>query len=396
MSSTKIKAGIRRNGGSPWVRKGVRAAGMLIAACAAVIALAGQATAAVSLTSPGCEAIAGTTIDLIPAVNFVIDTLPAPGTVIYRTKTYVIEYHCVMADRFGNPQLAVPQLQALAGYTTLNQALNNAGLSLEIIVDGNEANPWKPNLTYIPGVPLSEVYGLSPAYTGDSGERRVTLVAQIRVLNNRPKPARYPVPAGVIFKISAAYGAGGYPGPYISSTLTRMQFTPACIGDVRVDNLVSFDRVIATAGYMGTLPQQQPFRVSAGINPLCPIGGLTAPATPDNDKTRFLMLLSAQFVLQGQGRIGSDGASIILSNDDGVENGLKLQILDPNNANQPVAILAAPAPVQRWETGNFGQLVGDRPAAAVHTYMASLTADAGKELKIGRYSTQVVVRVSYY
>ncbi|MFY3888221.1 hypothetical protein ACOTFF_04870 [Achromobacter xylosoxidans] len=395
MSSTRIKAGIRRNGGRPWVRKGVRAAGMLIAACAAVIALSGQATAAVSLTSPGCEAIAGTTIDLIPAVNFVIDTLPAPGTVIYRTKTYVIDYRCVMADRFGSPLSAVPQLQALSGYTTLNQALSNAGLSLEIVVDGNEANPWKPNLTYIPGVPLSEVYGLSPAYTGDSGERHVTLVAQIRVLNNRPKPARYPVPAGVIFKISAAYGAGGYPGPFISNTPTRMQFTPACIGDVRVDNLVSFDRVIATAGYMGTLPQQQPFRVSAGINPLCPIGGLTAPATPDNDQTRFLMLLSAQFVLQGAGRIGSDGASIILSNDDGVENGLKLQILDPNNGNLPVAILAAPAPVQRWETGNFGALVGDRPAA-VHTYMASLTADAGKELKIGRYSTQVVVRVSYY
>ncbi|MEC6411374.1 hypothetical protein ACOTJC_17580 [Achromobacter xylosoxidans] len=33
--------------------------------------------------------------------------------------------------------------------------------------------------------------------------------------------------------------------------------------------------------------------------------------------------------------------SIMLSSDDGVENGLKVQILDPNNANQPVVIRAS-------------------------------------------------------
>ncbi|WP_241132876.1 hypothetical protein [Achromobacter insuavis] len=222
------------------------------------------------------------------------------------------------------------------------------------------------------------------------------MVARLKILNDHPPPARYPVPSAVIFKISAAYGAGGYPGPFVSNTSTRMQFTPACIGDASVDNLVQFKSVLAMTGTQGNLPQQQPFRISARINPLCPTGGLTVPLTPDNENTRFLILLSAQFVLQGAGRIDVDGTSIILSNDDGVENGLKMQILDPNNANLPVAILPAPAPVPRWEVGNFGELAGDKPAAAVHTYMASLTADAGKVLKIGRYSTQVVVRVSYY
>lgn len=396
MSSTEIKAETRRNGGRFRARACLRKAGKLIVACAAVLVLPGVAKAAVSATSPGCEAIAGVRIDLIPAVNFSIGALPPIGTEIYRTQTYTIDYQCFMADRFGKPLAATPQLQALAGYTTLNQALTKAGLKLEIIVNGDEAHPWVPNLVATPGVPLSEVRDISPAYTGASGPRSVTLVARLKILNDHPPPARYPVPPSTIFKISAAYGAGGYPGPFITTTPTRMQFTPTCIGDVSVDNLVSFDRVIAVAGYMGTLPQQRPFRVSTRINPLCPIGGLTAPATPDNERTQFLMLLSAQFVLQGAGRIGSDGASVILSNDDGVENGLRLQILDPNNGNLPVAILAAPAPVQRWETGNFGELVGDKPAAAVHTYMASLTADAGKDLKIGRYSTQVVVRVSYY
>lgn len=396
MSSTEIKAETRRNGGRFRARACLRKAGKLIVACAAVLVLPGVAKAAVSATSPGCEALAGATIDLIPAVNFSIGALPPIGTEIYRTKTYTIDYQCFMSDRFGKPLAATPQLQALGGYTILNQALTKAGLKLEIIVNGDEAHPWVPNLVPTPGVALSEVRDIPPGYTGASGPRSVTLVARLKILNDHPPPARYPVPSAVIFKISAAFGAGGYPGPFISNTPTRMQFTPACIGDVSVDNLVRFDNVVAVAGYMGTLPQQQPFRVSTRINPLCPIGGLTAPATPDNDQTKFLMLLSAQFVLQGAGRIGSDGASIILSNDDGVENGLRLQILDPNNGNLPVAILPAPAPVQRWETGNFGELVGDKPAAAVHTYMASLTADAGKDLKIGRYSTQVVVRVSYY
>lgn len=396
MSSTEIKAETRRNGGRFRARACLRNAGKLIVACAAVLVLPGVAKAAVSATSPGCEAIAGVTIDLIPAVNFSIGALPPIGTEIYRTKTYTINYQCFMADRFGKPLAATPQLQALAGYTTLNQALTKAGLKLEIIVNGDEAHPWVPNLVPTPGVALSEVRDIPPAYTGASGPRNVTLVARLKILNDHPPPARYPVPSAVIFKISAAYGAGGYPGPFITNTSTRMQFTPTCIGDVSVDNLVQFKSVVAMIGNQGNLPQQQPFRISARINPLCPTGGLTVPLTPDNENTRFLMLLSAQFVLQGAGRIDVDGTSIILSNDDGVENGLKMQILDPNNANLPVAILPAPAPVPRWEAGNFGELAGDKPAAAVHTYMASLTADAGKVLKVGRYSTQVVVRVSYY
>lgn len=324
-----------------------------------------------------------------------IENLPPPGTEIYRTKTYVINYECTLYDRFGQPDTGTPQLQALSDYSSLNSALNRAGLRLYIVVNGNESSPWVPNLDSTGGA-ISETYPLGPSYVESSGPRVVTLVAKLTVINQFPSPARYPVPASTIFKISAAYGRGASPGPFIVSTATRMQFTPKCIGDVSVDNLVQFKSVVAMAGNQGNLPQQQPFRVSALINPLCPTGGLTVPLTPDNQNTRFLMLLSAQFVLQGAGRIDVDGTSIILSNDDGVENGLKMQILDPNNANLPVAILPAPAPVPRWEAGNFGELAGDKPAAAVHTYMASLTADAGKVLKVGRYSTQVVVRVSYY
>ncbi|MFY3135483.1 hypothetical protein ACOTFF_04910 [Achromobacter xylosoxidans] len=391
MNYTTTTAATRRNGGSLWARHRMRMAGKLIILCAAVTGLPGLAKAQ---EARGCTSSGGADIKLIPSVNFTLGKLPPPGTEIYRTTTYFINYDCSYYDRFGQPVTVAPQLQALADYTTLNRSLNNAGLKLEIIINGDESNPWSPNLQ--PGRPISETHPAGPVYTGDSGPRVLTLVAKLSVINDNPPPARYPVPSGTIFKLVAAYGAGSSPGPFITNTPTRMQFTPQCIGDVSVDNLVQFNRVIATAGYMGTLPQQQPFRVTTRINPTCNIGSLTAPAIPDNANTQFLMLLSAQFILQGPGRIDGDGTSIILSNEDGVENGLKMQILDTNNADQPVRILPAVVPPSRDDVGNLGQLVGDHPAAAVHTYMASLTPDAGKELKFGKYSTQVLVKVTYY
>lgn len=392
MSNTTMMAQARHSSGRLWRRVGLRAAGMLMAACAAMLVCPSAANA----QSSGCRATSDTTIDLIPSVNFTIENMPPVGTEIYRTKTYVINYECTLYDRFKQPETGTPQLQVLGHYTILNQSLNRAGLKLEIIVNGNESSPWVPNIDPSSGVPLSEFYALGPPYTEKSGPRSVTLVAKLSVMNQFPEPARYPVPSSTIFKISPDFGRGSSPGPFITSTVTRMQFTPKCVGDVSVDNVVRFGNVIATSDYMGTLPQQRPFNVTSRINPACDIGRLTFPLIPDNDSTRFIMLLSAQFVLQGPGRIGSDGTSIILSNDEGVENGLKMQILDPNNANQPVLIRASAVPPSREDVGNFGQLVGYNPAAVVHTYMASLTRDEGKELRMGGYSAQVLVRVSYY
>lgn len=393
MDNTTITAQTPRRGGSLRARKGRRRAGILIISCAAVMGLPGLAQAQTS--GRGCTSSGGFNIQLIPSVNFTLGKLPPPGTEIYRTITYVINYECHYFDRLGNAVTATPQLYALADYGKLNDALLKAGLQLAIIVNGDESNPWYPNL--IPGtMPISETHEAGPSYTGTSGSRTVSIVAKLSVVNDNPPAARYPVPSATIFKLAAAYGAGASPGPFITSSATRMQYVPQCIGDVSVDNLVQFDRVMAVTGYMGTLPQQHPFTVTARINPSCAIGSLTAPASPDNAQTQFLMLLAAQFVLQGAGRLDDGGQSIILSNDDGVENGLKMQILDADNANLPVTILPAPAPPSRADVGNFGQLVGYNPAAAVHTYTASLLPDPGKELKIGKYSTQVLVRVTYY
>lgn len=391
MTNTTITAATRCNGGSLWARYRARTAGMLIIICAALMALPGLAKAQQKL---GCTASSGAKIQLIPSVNFTLGTLPPPGTEIYRTQTYVINYECSFFDASGKPVGGVPLLQVLADYSTLNRSLNAAGLKLQIIVNGDESNPWEPNLQ--PGFPISENHDAGPAYSGSSGPRALTLIARLLVINDHPPAARYPVPGGTIFKLIATYGAGSSPGPFITNTPTRMQFTPKCIGNVSVDDLVQFKSVLAMTGNQANLPQQLPFNVTARVNPACNLGSLTAPMVPDNANTRFLMWLSAQFVMQGPGRIGDGGTSIILNNEDGVENGLKLQILDTSKANQPVEILPALVPPLYQDAGNFGQLMGDHPAAAVHTYTASLTSDPGKELKLGKYSAQVLVRVSYY
>lgn len=391
MNNTTITAAIRRNGGGPWAGVRMRMAGALILLCAAIMAFPGVAKA--QTVRRGCTSSGGAEIKLIPSVNFDLGAIPPPGAEIYRTQTYVINYECTNYDRLGRPVTASPQLQVLSDYTSLNQAVNRAGLALEIIVNGDESNPWRPNRE--PGLPISENHDAGLPYTGESGPRALTLIARLKVVNNNPPAARYPVPSGTIFKLIAGVGAVLSPGPFITHNATRMQFVPRCIGDVSVDNLVRFGRIIAMTGYMGTLPQQHPFNVTTRINPSCNIGSLTAPALPDNERTQFLMLLSAQFILQGPGRIDGDGTSIILRNEDGLENGLRMQILDTENANQPVPILPAPVEPLRDDVGNYGQLVGSNPAV-VHAYTASLTPDAGKELKLGKYSTQVLVKVTYY
>ncbi|MBB1174936.1 hypothetical protein EII44_29935, partial [Klebsiella pneumoniae] len=135
-------------------------------------------------------------------------------------------------------------LYALADYGKLNDALLKAGLQLAIIVNGDESNPWYPNL--ISGtMPISENREAGPSYTGTSGPRTVSIVAKLSVVNDHPPAALYPVPSATIFKLAPAYGAGAAPGPFITSSATRMQFVPQCIGDVSVDNLVQFDRVMA-------------------------------------------------------------------------------------------------------------------------------------------------------
>lgn len=398
MSNKTITAVVRRNGGKSWASKCLRTARMLIIACATVISLPGVAQAQL-WKSNGCRGVSGANIQLIPAVNFTLGTLPAVGTEIYRTTTYVINYECSYYNEFDKPYppgVTVPQLQALGGFQTLNEALDRAGLELQIVVNGDEGHPWKPSVLVSAGN-VSEFRAIGPAYQGTSGPRVLTLVAKLLVKNDHPPAARYPVPAQTIFRVMPTVGAGSDVAQVsITNTATRMQFVPQCIGAVSVDNVVQFNSVYATAGHMGTLPQERPFNVTARINPSCSTGNLLTPnaTDPNNPWKQFLMLLSAQFVLQGPGRIDTDGTSIILNNEDGVENGLKMQILD--NQRHPVKILPAFVPPLREDVGNFGQLAGNNPAAMIHTYTASLASDAGKELKLGKYSTQVLVKVNYY
>lgn len=312
MSNKTITAVVRRNGRKSWAGKCLRTARMLIIACATVIALPGVAQAQL-WKSNGCRGINGANIQLIPAVNFTLGTLPAVGTEVYRTTTYVINYECSYYNEFDKPYppgVTIPQLQALGGFQTLNEALERAGLGLQIVVNGDEGHPWKPSVLVSAGN-VSEFRAIGPAYQGVSGPRTLTLVAKLVVKNNHPPAARYPVPAQIIFRVMPTVGAGSDVAQVsITNTATRMQFVPQCIGAVSV------------------------------------------------------------------------------------ENGLKMQILD--NQRRPVKILPAFAPPLREDVGNFGQLAGNNPAAMIHTYTASLASDAGKELKLGKYSTQVLVKVSYY
>lgn len=178
---------------------------MLIILCAAVMGLPGLARA--QTPGRGCTSSGGFDIKLIPSVNFTLGKLPPPGTEIYRTVTYFINYECRHYDPFSKPVTSTPQLYVLADYGVLNDSLAKAGLRLAIIVNGDESNPWYPNLVSAAG-PVSETHEAGLPYTGTSGPRVVTIVAKLLVINDNPPAARYPVPSSTVFKLVAALGGG--------------------------------------------------------------------------------------------------------------------------------------------------------------------------------------------
>ncbi|MFY3192994.1 hypothetical protein ACOTE7_03770 [Achromobacter xylosoxidans] len=104
MTDTIMMAQARRSSGRFWRRVSLRAAGLLMTACVAMLVCPSAANA----QSSGCRAANSTVIDLIPSVNFTIENLPPPGIEIYRTRTYVINYECTLYDRFGKPQTERP------------------------------------------------------------------------------------------------------------------------------------------------------------------------------------------------------------------------------------------------------------------------------------------------
>ncbi len=366
---------------------GALMAGLLIA-CALLIPATALGDECHSVMGP-----AGTVqFHLPPSVGFALSQIPPEGTVLYRSQPYVVDYLCTYTS---GPAKNQPMLTTLGDFTPLRNALRDSGLALDIIVDGNEAKPWSPKVLESVAQVFPEFFPIGVPFdrTLPADQQRpqhATIVIQLSVKSRKVTPGRYPVPGTTLIKLISDFTGTGNPGIFLTTSPTRLQYIPdTCIGDVGVDNLVQFDRVVATAGYMGTLPQQRPYNVTARINPSCSTGSLTTVRPGEGPDQEFYMPLTATFTPMGTERLSSDGRFIFLRNEEGQENGLQMQITDP--AGQPVILNQAVVPPK----GNFGTLHGSILSLR-NTYAAELSPTGSADgMKLGKFTTQVMVNVRF-
>ncbi|MFY3458143.1 hypothetical protein ACOTJD_15900 [Achromobacter xylosoxidans] len=343
----------------------------------------------------GCKLLdGGSTVvfNLPPSVSFALDAQYVPGFPMYISRPYEFRYRCV--NNASVPQRAA--IVILGDYGPIRKALRDASLSLAIVYDRLQEGQWNPD----PQEPLfSPYYSVDAPYQGDSGERlgRIMLVLYSKKAVTRP--LRVFLPPTFAFKLVADEAAVADPGIFLNSTASRFQFIPSCIGSVNVDNTVAFDTVLTTSNYNGKLPQAKPFNVMTRINsPACAgLASLTGPPSSDNPLDEFYLRTVVSFLPQGGERTDPTDESIFLRNADGQENGLKLSIT--NGANQTIKLGPPPRDdhgvFPSYYNGNLGGVLHGTMLSHTQTYTAHLERTSA-DLKTGRFSTQVVVKVSWF
>ncbi|MEB6660296.1 hypothetical protein MXL91_02495 [Achromobacter ruhlandii] len=343
----------------------------------------------------GCRLLDGgniVTFNLPPSISFALDQQLIPGFPIYISSPYEFRYRCTNIPNLRR-QAAI---SILGDFGPVLQALRNASLRLTIVYDNIEKGQWNPDPTAPTYAPY---FSVDAPYDGDSGERLGRIILLLYAERRVTRPLRVFLPPSFAFKLIADETAGGDPGIFLNSSASRFQFIPSCVGAVNVDNTVIFDTVLTTANYNGKLPQAKPFNVTTRMNsPACPgLEGLTSPPSTSNPLDELYLRTAVSFVPQSGERTDLLDQTIYLKNADGQENGLKLTIT--NEANQTVTLGALPADdhgtfPSRYN-GNLGGLLHGTTLSQTQTYTAHLERTTA-ELKTGKFSTQVLVKVTWF
>lgn len=336
------------------------------------------------------------TLGLPPAVSFETGHLPNNETVLYTSPNwYSIQYQCSKSKKDAGVFKGGPALTLLSnGYPLLKQALSDAGLKLLILV-GTEDKVWNP-LTDKP----TEV----GSYDNDNktGTKTLKLKAQLVVVDNsKIRPGFYAVPGLSAFKLIAFDGAVNSTGVFINTGAVRLQFVPKCFVKTSLSTQnINFGPVITT-DVNNSFSRSRSFDVTAGVNENCNgLGNLK-----DSYKfylngtlkgTYYLELpLKVSFLLNGGGRVSSDGKSILLYKEGTTdENGLQLKINAHDDGN-PVTFNDISSPVNKFGKFNGDPTPGKETWSIQKKYHAVLSS-TGKQVITGKYQAQVIVKVDYY
>lgn len=286
----------------------------------------------------------------------------------------------------------------LGDMSPLIDALNKAGLKLEVLVSdssGGGESVWDFSVKN-----PAEYVNVGSSYIGTTGNRTMTFRTRLTRDQTKPKPnpGFYVVPGLTSFKLIPDYYSTRI-GPFLETPSVRLQYVPACFVRTRLGtNKVNFGPIL-TSDVDSTVSRRIDFNVIADVNKSCNngtfgnlLGSYTVSVTGGTTNYYLELPLKVSFILNNGGEASSDRKSILLYKESTSDkNGLQLEIKAPDG--NPVTFNEASLPVN--EFGIFQGAEGGGTWNIINTYQAVLSS-TGEQVKTGKYSAQVTVKVDYY
>lgn len=286
----------------------------------------------------------------------------------------------------------------LGDMSPLIDALNKAGLKLEVLVSdssGGGESVWDFSVKN-----PAEYVNVGSSYIGTTGNRTMTFRTRLTRDQTKPKPnpGFYVVPGLTSFKLIPDYYSTRI-GPFLETPPVRLQYAPACFVRTRLGtNKVNFGPIL-TSDVDNTFSRRIDFNVIADVNKSCNngtfgnlLGSYTVSVTGGTTNYYLGLPLKVSFILNNGGEASSDRKSILLYKESTSDkNGLQLEIKAPDG--NPVTFNEASLPVN--EFGIFQGAEGGGAWNIINTYQAVLSS-TGEQVKTGKYSAQVTVKVDYY
>lgn len=317
-------------------------------------------TAAAYNTSSSCTGTGNTTFSL-PNLTFNTNQLPAVGSVLYTSPAYPVSYKCT--TELDSQATFAPMLQRLGDFDKVVEALESAGLGLDIILQ--EAG--QPEVTwswYDMTKNRYKIFGATMPSNATDIFRSATFRLRLFV--------RKPITSAKIVQFSALSAFSIIPSLFNYSRGVLLTSTPFSIRYMP-DNFgyVSLSTTTVNLGHIYTNYQNPAkrarFEVTAGQR--MGVGG------PEGD---FTIPLQTTFTATGK-----------TLTDNGQANGLKLSILDTSSGDK--LTFGQPSDLGKLKSGGTGILA----TPVSKDYTALLEQDAGTPLRTGPFSANVVVTVTY-
>lgn len=336
--------------------------------------LAGYSLTAAAADWNDHSSCTGTGITTFPLQNitFYAGRLPAAGTVLYTSPAYPLSYKCT--TELSSQTTFAPSLQRLGDFQGVVDALQRAGLGLDIILQ--EAG--QPEVTwswYDMQTQNTKRFGASMPSNATDIPRSATFKLRLFVVKRIDSAQIVQVPALSAFSIIPGPNLTSSAGVHLTSTAFSIRYMPDNFG------YVSLSPTMVNLGHIYTNYQNPAKRASFTVT----AGQRMGVGGPDGT---FTIPLQTAFTATGK-TLTDNGQAARMTNEDGQANGLKLSILDTSSGDR--LTFGQPSDLGKLKSGGTGI-----PATPVSkNYTALLEQDAGTPLRTGPFSADVVVTVTY-